>query len=233
MRRRSRGAGLILLLLAVGCTVWGLQPFRQTEPLPPPDPFVDRVVLFERGEGAGYGMDQLPGVVLGPPRGAGRLAPSQHVLSLGGGGSITLEFVDNEVWDGPGADFLVFENPFLVDPGDDPTRGFFELAKVEVSYDGREWREFPYRVESREGCAGWRPVLANGEENERDPTDPVQAGGDPFDLADVGWRVIRFVRITDLDNTVGSKGTQGFDLDGVAAVHSRRRQDPAPANQRP
>lgn len=233
MIRPVQRCGLPLLLMAMGLTFWGLRPFRQSEPLPPPDPFVDRVVLFERGEGAGFGMDQLPEVVLGPPRGGGRLAPSQHVLSLGGGGSITLEFVDNEVWDGPGPDFLVFENPFLVEPGDDPTQGFFELAKVEVSFDGREWREFPHRVETREGCAGWRPVLANADENDRDPTDPVQAGGDPFDLADVGLRCIRFIRITDLDNTMGSKGTQGFDLDGVAAVHSCRHQSPAPSFQSP
>lgn len=228
-RRLSQALWLGAVLLAA----YGMRPSRFTVPLPPADPFVDRVVLFERGEGAGYGMDQLPDVVLGAPRGGGLLAPSQHVLSLGGGGSITLEFVDNEVWDGPGPDFLVFENPFLVAPGDDPTQGFFELGKVEVSDDGQTWREFPYSVETRAGCAGWRPVLANPDENDRLPTDPLQAGGDPFDLAEVGLRVIRFVRITDLDNTRGSKGTQGFDLDAVSAIHSVRRQDPRPWIQVP
>ena len=222
-----------LLIGALALALYGLKPSRFSVPLPPPDPFVDRVVIFERGEGAGYGMDRLPDVVLGAPRGGGLLAPSQHVLSLGGGGSITLEFVDNEVWDGPGPDLLVFENPFLVAPGDDPTQGFFELGKVEVSFDGQVWREFPHQVETRAGCAGWHPVLANADENDRIPTDSIQAGGDPFDLADVGLRVIRFVRITDLDNTLGSKGTQGFDLDAVAAVHSRRRQDPAPSIEFP
>jgi hypothetical protein len=29
------------------------------------------------------------------------------------------------------------------------------------------------------------------------------------------------VRITDLDNATGKDGTMGFDLDAVAAVHSR------------
>lgn len=228
-RRLSQGLWIGAILIAL----YGMRPSRFTVPLPPPDPFVDRIVVFERGEGAGYGRDQLPDVVLGAPRGGGLLAPSQHVLSLGGGGSITLEFVDNEVWDGPGPDFLVFENPFLVAPGDDPTQGFFELAKVEVSDDGVTWREFPHSVETRAGCAGWRPVLANADDNDRSPTDPAQAGGDPFDLAEVGLRVIRFVRITDLDNTSGSKGTQGFDLDGVAAIHSIRRQDPPAWIQEP
>jgi hypothetical protein len=188
------------------------------------DPFVDRIVSFEPGPGAGFGEDERPEIVLGPPRGGGKLAPSDHVLSLGKGGVITLEFVDNEVVDGMGADFLVFENAFLKAPGDDPDLGFFELAKVEVSFDGKKWKEFPYDRITRKGCAGHHPALANSELNEIDPTDPEKAGGDPFDLADVGLRIIRFIRITDLDNASGANGTAGFDLDAVAAVHSRPRK---------
>src|SRR6187401_616522 len=80
-----------------------------------PDPFVDLIVAFEPGVGAGHHRDE-PEVVLGPPRGGGKLSPSDHVLSLGKGGRITLEFVDNEVFDGKGPDFIVFENPFLKAP---------------------------------------------------------------------------------------------------------------------
>lgn len=187
------------------------------------DPFVDRVVAFEPGEGAGHGKDELPGIVLGPPHGGGKLAPSDHVLSLGKGGTITLEFVDNEVFDGKGPDLLVFENAFLRAPGDDPGNGFFELAKVEVSFDGKEWKEFPYDTITREGCAGHHPVLANPDENKISPTDPEKAGGDPFDLKEVGLKVVRFIRITDLGTAGGAEGTAGFDLDAVAAVHSRPR----------
>ncbi|MFN0053482.1 MAG: cell surface protein [Planctomycetales bacterium] len=189
----------------------------------PPEPFVDRVVEFEPGEGAEFGQEKLPDIVLGAPHGAGKLAPSAHVLSLGRGGRITLEFVDNEVFDGDGPDFIVFENAFLKDPGDDPGNGFFELAKVEVSADGKEWKEFPFDYVTRKGCAGHHPVLANPGENDISPTDPEQAGGDPFDLKQVGLAIARFVRITDLDNAAGAKGTAGFDLDAVAAVHSRAR----------
>ena len=57
-----------------------------------------------------------------------------------------------------------------------------------------------------------------------DPTDPEKAGGDPFDIKDVGLKVVRFIRITDLDNADGANGTAGFDLDAVAAVHSRPRK---------
>src|SRR5258708_33810715 len=129
IKNSSRAA---LLLLVVACTLG----FRFTES----DPFVDRIVSFEPGDGAGFGQDKLPETVLGAPRGHGRLEPSDHVLSLGKGGKITLEFVDNEVFDGEGPDLIVFENAFLKAPGDDPGNGFFELAKVEVSADGKEWK---------------------------------------------------------------------------------------------
>lgn len=191
-----------------------------------PTPFADRVVMFTRGSGGGNGEDKLPDIVLGPPQGAGKLKSSQHVLSLGQEGSITLEFVDNEVFDGKGPDFIVFENPFLAASGNDPNFGFFELAKIEVSYDGEDWVEFPYDTGSRKGCAGHRPVLANAKENRIDPTDPKKAGGDPFDLKDVGLKVIRFVRITDIRSSGAEDGAAGFDLDAVAACHSRKRVDP-------
>lgn len=188
-----------------------------------PDPFVDRVVCFQPGPGAGYGKKKLPKIVLGPPYGRGKLIGGTDVLSLGTGGRLVLEFVDNEVFDGPGADLLIFENAFLEDPGDDPQRGFFELAKVEISLDGESWKEFPYDTIKRTGCAGHHPVFANPDLNDIDPTDPKDAGGDPFDLAEVGLETARFVRITDLNNSTGAEGTLGFDLDAVAAVHSRKR----------
>jgi hypothetical protein len=216
------GNQILSLFLLVLLT--GLFGFRFAEH----DPFVDRVVSFEPGEGAGFGQDKQPDIVLGAPRGHGKLEPSDHVLSLGKGGKITLEFVDNEVIDEEGPDFIIFENAFLKAPGDDPGNGFFELAKVEVSADGKEWKKFEFDAISRKGCAGWHPVLTNPDENDIDPTDPEKAGGDAFDLKNVGLKMIRFVRITDLDNTTGANGTMGFDLDAVAAVHSRpREKDPS------
>lgn len=189
-----------------------------------PTPFVDRVVMFQVGSGGGKGEDKLPKIVLGAPRGGGKLMAGRDVVSLGEGGVIVLEFVDNEVIDGKGPDFLIFENPFLRAPGNDPDQGFFELAKVEVSLDGEEWTAFPYDTASREGCAGHHPVLANSEENEIDPTDPEKAGGDPFDLSDVDLKVIRFIRITDVRSYGGKDGSAGFDLDAIAAVNSRPRK---------
>lgn len=203
-----------------------LAPEMSTAPAPDgpvADPFVDRVVSFEPGAGAGFGKEGFPAIVLGPPRGGGKLQASTHVLAIGQRGRITLEFVDNEVVDGPGPDILVFENAFLQAPGNNPDQGFFELARVEVSPDGVEWKPFPYDTGTKKGCAGYHPVLANSEDNQVPATDLEQAGGDPFDLSDVKLKTVRFIRITDLDNGRGENGTAGFDLDAIVAVHSRPR----------
>ena len=49
-----------------------------------------------------------------------------------------------------------------------------------------------------------------------DPHDPDTAGGDAFDLADVGLESARFVRITDRSDITGLNGS--FDLDAIALV---------------
>jgi hypothetical protein len=50
---------------------------------------------------------------------------------------------------------------------------------------------------------------------------PAGAGGDAFDLADVGLAAARFVRITASPTLApGLQGLSGFDLDALAAVHS-------------
>ncbi len=199
--------------------------FADEKPKPKkPTPFVDRVVSYQIGSGGGQGEDKLPKIVLGPPKGGGKLMAGKDVFSLGKDGVITLEFVDNEVFDGKGPDLIVFENPFLAEPGNDPTYGFFELGKVEVSFDGIIWHEFSYDTASKENCAGYRPVIANSEKNEISPTDIKKAGGDHFDLKQLGLKVVRFVRITDVQSFGGKDGSAGFDLDAVVAVNSRKRK---------
>src|SRR5207247_10463624 len=85
---------------------------------------------------------ELPGVVLGGPRGAGAFAGSTDTFSLGLGGSIVLEFTDNVVVDGPGPDFTVFENPFLV-RGTTTQAPYAEPRTVAVSADGLHLATFP------------------------------------------------------------------------------------------
>jgi hypothetical protein len=181
-------------------------------------PFVINVTSVAYGPGAGFGQNAFPSIVEGPPSGAGCCQGSLGVLSLGQGGSIVVEMGETIV-DGPGPDFIVFENPFNI--GNDPNRPFAEPGTVEVSADGSTWAAFPCTATSFPygTCAGWHPVYANPATNSIDPLDPTVAGGDAFDLADLadaGVTEARFVRITDRADLPGD-----FDLDAVAVVHGR------------
>lgn len=181
----------------------------------PKDAYADRVVSFSPGPGAGYGQDRFPEVVLGPPRGGGGGAGSLDVLSLGREGSIVLALDDGALVDGPGVDLLVFENAFT---------GFPETAFVAVSDDGVLWREWPCEPENADAgfphCAGVRPVFANPAQGVS-ATDPAVAGGDGFDLAELGVARATFVRIRDSGkNRSYAPPSAGFDLDGIAVVHA-------------
>jgi hypothetical protein len=160
----------------------------------------------------------MPGIVLGPPVGGGDVAGGTDVLSLGSGGTIVLALDGEGIVDGPGPDLLVFENAFLA--GGDPSRPYAELAAVAVSEDGTTFLEFPCASGAwpYDGCAGWHPVYA-APGNGIDPADPLAAGGDAFDLADVGLAHAAYVRIRDLGLGLPGPPSAGFDLDAVAAVH--------------
>ena len=206
------------------------------------EPFADRVVGYTVGVGGGAREADLPGIVLGPPRGAGAFQGSADTFSLGLGGWIVLEFTDNVIVDGPGPDLTVFENAFLV-RGTTTLPPYAEPGAVSVSADGVHWATFPCAVGTPPyypGCAGVYPVFANAD----DPgapsplvpsttpiedlvgvpvgsfTSPPGSGGDSFDLAAVGLHAARFVRIdaSQIDPRLG--GLSGFDLDAIAGVHS-------------
>jgi hypothetical protein len=201
------------------------------------DPFVDAVVAVSVGTAGGGGSQAN---VLGPPHGAGAFQGSTHTLSLGLGGSITVAFTDNVVVNGPGPDFTVFENAFLLS-GVDTGPPFAEPGTVSVSADGEHWVAFPCALDAPPyfpGCAGVYPVFATAEDPAgalvpsttpiadlvgvpfADFTPPPGSGGDSFDLADVGLSAIRFVRVDGGAQRMGLDGLAGFDLDAVAAVHS-------------
>lgn len=189
----------------------------------PSGPAADCVESFSPAAGATFGHDRMPEVVLGAPHGAE--GGGTDVVSLGCGGSIVLAFDGPGIVDGPGPDFIVFENPFVV--GDET---FTEPALVSVSADGERWYTFPCSgLDGRAAwppacCAGINPVHADGS----DTIEPGQidaAGGDAFDLAGTGLSRIRYVRLDDVgaryDETrtwcTGPAG--GADIDAVVAVH--------------
>lgn len=183
-------------------------------------PYATEVIAFEPGEGAGFGADEMPEVVLGPPDGRGTQSGSLDVLSLGKGGEIVVGFGDRAIVNREGADFVVFENPFW--PGGDAEQVYAELGEVSVSDDGDTWHTFAceYGVEDAppyDDCAGWTPTLEY-DAAEEIPLDPTRSGGDAFDLADVGLERARYVRIRDVWG-LGETPSRGFDLDAVGLIH--------------
>ncbi|MBN1466504.1 T9SS type A sorting domain-containing protein [candidate division KSB1 bacterium] len=181
-------------------------------------PWADAVVAFSPGLGAGFGQNYFPHNVLGPPDPSPGLSESrasikpQEVLSLGHGGEIILKFSDNIIFDGPGPDFTVFENPFISIIDGKP---FIEAGIVAVGQDEIHFVEFPYDTSSWAGLAGVTPT-----KNSYEFTNPAVSGGDAFDLADVGLAWAAYVKITDLGDIKKEGQWNGdFDLDTVVAVH--------------
>jgi hypothetical protein len=185
---------------------------------PASDPYADALVEFNPAAETHFGHDELPDIVLGPPGGV------LDVASLGCEGSIVVELGEPGVVDGPGPDFIVFENAFSAD--------FPEPGEVAVSEDGASWMVFACDPLTLEGCAGVTPTLAVPGSG-LDPTDPAQAGGDAFDLGALPEHPaqVRYVRIVDRSRAYwasvgdisycdpGNQGAGGFDLDAIAAVH--------------
>jgi hypothetical protein len=193
---------------------------------PPTSLFAEEVVEYGPTDSGGFGSENMPDVVLGPPEGGGESSGSTDVLSLGCGGSIVLGFGPPGIVDGAGPDFIVFENAFLPSGGGAP---FVEPGEVAVSVDGESWEVFDCIVSGElapQGCAGVTPVLAHPD-NGIDPSDPEVAGGDAFDLADVGLSRANYVRIVDrTEEFYGSRiwctpPRGGFDLDAVSVVEGQ------------
>lgn len=183
--------------------------------------FATKVVSFTPGGCAGFGAGAMPNVVFGPPFGAGDAQGGLDVVSLGAGGTIVLGF-DNAIVDGPGDDFIVFENAFFA--GGNPMRVAADLGEVSVSDDGTTWQTFPCTATAYPygACAGWHPVYSSPDNG----ISPVsnEAGGDRYDLSALGVAHARFVRIRDVGSSECPSGsplrTVGFDLDAIALVNA-------------
>ena len=179
--------------------------------------FVQSVFRFTPGTGAGFGSSQLPDIVKGAPQGKGDLQGGTHIVSLGRGGSIVLDFYPCEIVDGSGTDFIVFENAFLI--GGQEGHPYAELGVVGVSEDGENFVEFECHTTSYPytGCAGWNPIYSHPN-NSISPFDVENAGGDLFDLANIGVERARFVRIRDISSPAPCSDSCGFDLDAIAII---------------
>lgn len=192
-------------------------------PLPPNEEgpcqgFIEAIVAFEAGAGDGFGQSRLPDVVLGPPRGGSEIWGGLDVLTLGAGGHVIVDTFPCKIVDEAGVDFIVFENAFYI--GGNPEHPFAELARVSISEDGENFVDFPCEPEAHpyNGCAGWHPVLTHPN-NGVSPFAVEAAGGDPFDLGEIGVAQARYIRIDDLDSSGGFPPSVGFDLDAIAVVN--------------
>lgn len=163
------------------------------------------------------------------------------LVSLGDGGNAVLTFA-SPIYDGPGPDFAVFENPLKY--AQDTTLYFLELAFVEVSSDGEHFVRFPaislIPEETQVGTfACVDPRLVHNLAGKYAPHY-----GTPFDLEELpndpllDKNRITHVRVVDVVGTIkpeyatyDSEGhiindpwptpfnSSGFDLDAVGVIH--------------
>ena len=188
------------------------------------DRFITELVRFTPGPCAGFGANEMPDIIFGPPVGRGALKGSFDVVSLGIGGEIVVSFEPNAIVDGPGPDFIVFENAFYA--AGNATQPAADPGEVSVSEDGVTWMTFectPGGAAPYGNCAGWHPVHS-APGNGISPIDPTTAGGEAYDLAELGMTRARFVRIQD-KSVGGCEGqsrpnNSGFDLDAIALIHA-------------
>jgi hypothetical protein len=158
------------------------------------------------------------------------------VVSLGDSGYAICSF-QNEIYDGPGNDFAVFENSF---DGD-----FLELGFVEVSSDGVNFFRFP-------ATSNTQDTTQTGTYGDTDATKVNNLGGKykvlygtPFDLSQMqgisGLDVnhIKQVKVIDVVGNIGQYATYdknnnkvndpwptpfascGFDLDAVGVINEQ------------
>lgn len=159
-------------------------------------------------------------------------------VSLGDGGWATLTFA-YALWDGPGADFAVFENSFSDD--------FLELAFVEVSSDGLNFFRFPAVSLTASDAQLDGFGLLDATMVDRLAGKYRALYGTPFDLADlkdyVGLNTekVTHIRIIDVVGSIDPAfaryddagriindpwptpfPSSGFDLDAVGVIHDQR-----------
>jgi hypothetical protein len=178
-------------------------------------PWVSAVVDYRFGTSQTFGQssEYFPANVIGPVSVVSSLnAPSSSptdIVSIGKGGYITVTF-ESPILDGPGADFIVFENPFLYAGG----QVFDEWLRVEASADGDTWYAFPYDTITGEGFAGRTPTAPAPA----DYRNPATSGGDAFDIALLGLDTVRYIRLWDATE-YQTPDRLAAELDAVVAIH--------------
>ncbi len=192
--------------------------------------YIDTVLSLKPGtvQNAGQDFESFPMNIFGPPSALAKYtvpaSDPKDICSIGMDGEIIVANKSHFIIDGPGPDFTIFENAFmrLAD-----SMIFAEPGIVSVSENGIDFIEFPYDTISLDGCAGVGPT--NGD---KDPFNPIESGGNSFDLASIGLTKAKYIKIKDITRVV-TYDTQhkyysplfivsGFDLDAVAIINSSK-----------
>lgn len=158
---------------------------------------------------------------LSPPAGS---SPATHgFIGTSPPGSITLSFTQ-ALYDGPGADFAVFENGFTYGPAGSL---FAELAYVEVSSDGVNFARFDSISLNTAPTAGSGAFAAFDMTNVYNLAGKHAAGwGTPFDLTELANHPlvlnglldlsgIGYVRLVDIAGS-GLLTSGGSEIPGIA-----------------
>jgi hypothetical protein len=190
---------------------------------------IDTVYSFKPGTGQtiGQGPEYYPKNIFGVPySAANESVPAslpEDVCSLGFGGEIVVGFKNFRIIDGPGADFSIFENVFFMDM---LQKYFLEPATVSVSEDGVNFVDFPIDTLTLKGCAGTKPTHGSA-----DMSDATACGGDAFDLADIGVKVVNYIKIKDFcsylkdhkEHPYYNASISGFDLDALVGFNFEKK----------
>lgn len=185
---------------------------------------IDTVYNFKPGTGQNFGQHPMyyPNNIFQKPYvDADSVVPCaepEHLLSLGLNGEITVGFKNYSIIDGPGTDFIIYENVLW---SKYTKKCFVEPAVVSVSENGTDFVEFPWNKETMEGCAGLRPTIGKMVD-----VDILKSGGDHFDLEKIGVKAVNYIRIKDVTEHIMKPGhplydatLSGFDLNAVVGIN--------------
>ncbi len=157
------------------------------------DPWADRVVSFRPGKPAAK-QCTTPETTLGKPDYKLSIQ-GKTCLSMGHGGELVVEFVDNRLIDGPGDDLVVFEVGPVVEPMD-----------LAISTTGTTWITLGQLKGAR--CAvDIEPFVRSAEKSGLLQATPRAE--------------FRFVRLTDAKAGLSNNSQKpGADIDAIGALHS-------------
>ncbi len=192
------------------------------------------------GEGPGDPQNAVNGV-----RGGGASTGGTDVYAIPAVNSsfLVLALDGHSIGNGPGAELVVFENPFNYGEGG----VFMDQVVVQVSRDGITWVSFPFDFTAEDetsystdpadwdGFGGVTPVIFNQDvDPNADPFNTETAGGDAFDLDQLdqadpdaaamtrhGFRFVRLIPACTVLNPdtgrafVSDPISNGPDIDGV------------------